>query len=163
LSEHIHALWAKSDAIKAGSQCGLGMTAANPVTSALRFFPQAFLHYLLANPRMDRLELFASLEGLRLLTRENVERVVARRRQVIGYNFTLRRHLLRYLVSELERLDHYRSPHERQAGRLLELLLLPVHEVGVRDVHLECSLEQIVQHRLALQDMTYDPALTVPT
>jgi NADH:ubiquinone oxidoreductase subunit F (NADH-binding) len=163
LSEHIHALWAKSDAIKAGSQCGLGMTAANPVTSALRFFPQAFLSYLLANPRMDQLELFAGLEALRLLTRENVERVVARRRQVIGYNFTLKRHLLRHLVSELERLDQYRSPHERQAGRLLELLQLPVHEVGVRDVHLECSLEQIARHRLGLRDMSYDPALTVPT
>jgi NADH:ubiquinone oxidoreductase subunit F (NADH-binding)/NADH:ubiquinone oxidoreductase subunit E len=159
LSEHIHALWAKSDAIKAGSACGLGMTAANPVTSALRFFPHTFLHYLLANPRVNQLELFAGLEALRLLTRENVEKIVARRRQAIGYTFTLRRHLLRYLVLELERLDQYRPPHERQAQRLLALLQMPTHEVGVRDVHLECSPEQLEQHRLSLQDMIYDPAL----
>jgi len=152
-------LFGPNDAIKAGSQCGLGMTAANPVTSALRFFPHAFLHCLLANPRMNQLELFAGLEALRLLTRENVERVVARRRQVIGYNFTLRRHLLRYLAAELECLDQYRPDQERRAGRLLELLQMPIHEVGERDVHLECSLEQMAQHRFALRDMIFDPSV----
>ena len=162
LSEHLHALWAKSDTIKAGSACGLGLTAANPVTSALRFFPHAFLHYLLANPRVNQLELFAGLEALRLLTRENVEKIVARRKQTVGYSFTLKRHLLRYLVLELERLDQYRPPHARQAQRLLDLLQMPAHEVGVRDVHLECTLEQLEHHRWYLQDMIYDPALTVP-
>jgi NADH:ubiquinone oxidoreductase subunit F (NADH-binding)/NADH:ubiquinone oxidoreductase subunit E len=156
-SDHIHALWAKSDAIKAGSQCGLGMTAANPVTSALRFFPHAFLHYLLGNPRLNLLELFQSLEALRLLTRESVERIAVRRRQVVGYSFTVKKHLLRYLVQELERLDRYRPAHLHQAEHLLRLLQIPSHEVGVRDLSLECTLDELEQHRLALRDSHCDP------
>ena len=137
MSDHIHALWAKSDTIKAGSQCGLGMTASNPVTSALRFFPHAFLHYLLANPRVDRIELFKGLEALRLLTREPVERIVARRRQVVGHSLTLKRHLLKHVVLEVRRLDQYRPVHARQADRLMELLQLESHEVGRWDVTVE--------------------------
>ena len=38
---------------------------------------------------------------------------------------------------------------------------MPAHEVGVRDVHLECTLDQLEHHRWYLQDMIYDPALTV--
>ncbi len=137
LSEHIHALWAKSDTIKAGSQCGLGMTASNPVTSALRFFPHAFLHYLLANSRTDRVELFRGLEALRLLTREPVERIVGRRRQTVGYSLTLKRHLLKHLVQEIQRLDQYRPLHARQSSHFLELLQLEPHEVGRWDVTVE--------------------------
>ncbi len=142
LSEHIHALWAKSDTIKAGSQCGLGMTASNPVTSALRFFPHAFLHYLLTNPRTDRVELFRGLEALRLLTREPVERIVGRRRQTVGYSLTLKRHLLKHLVQEIERLDQYRPLHARQGDRFLELLQLEPHEVGRWEVTVEVPGEE---------------------
>jgi hypothetical protein len=141
-SEDIHALWAKSDTIKAGSQCGLGMTASNPVTSALRFFPHSFLHYLLANPRTDRLELFKGLEALRLLTREPVERIVGRRRHIVGYSLTLKRHLLKHLVKEIERLDQYRPLHARRSARFLELLQLEPHEVGRWDVTVESSGEE---------------------
>lgn len=140
-SDHIHSLWAKSDAIKAGSQCGLGMTASNPVTSALRFFPHAFLRYVLANPRLDRLELFKTLEALRLITRENVERISKRRREVVGSSFTLKKHLLRNLVAELERGDQVRPGQPPQKGRFLDLLQIPEHEVGARDVSLELDLE----------------------
>jgi NADH:ubiquinone oxidoreductase subunit F (NADH-binding)/NADH:ubiquinone oxidoreductase subunit E len=139
LSGHIHALWAKSDTIKAGSQCGLGMTASNPVTSALRFFPHAFLHYLLANPRVDRVELFKGLEALRLLTREPVERIVARRRQVVGFSLTLKRHLLKHVVQEIQRLDQYRPVHARRTARFMELLQLEPHEVGRWDVTVEAG------------------------
>lgn len=159
MSDHIHALWAKSDAVKAGSQCGLGMTAANPITSALRFFPHAFLHHLLANPRLDRLESFRVLEALRFLTRENVEKITGRRRQVVGYSFVLKKHLFRHLVTEMERLDQYRPPHQHRTGRFLELLQVPVHEVGSRDLSAECSIEQIEHHRLSLQDRIFDEAV----
>jgi NADH-quinone oxidoreductase subunit F/NADP-reducing hydrogenase subunit HndC len=152
-SDHLHALWAKSDAIKAGSQCGLGTTSANPVTSALRFFPHAFLHYLLGNPRLNRLELFRVLEGLRLLTRGNVERIAARRRQVVGYSFVLKKHLLRHLVNELERLDQYRPTPQRRTRHFLALLQVRPHEVGTRDVGIECTLEELEQHRQYLQDV----------
>jgi len=155
LSDHIHALWAKSDAVKAGSQCGLGMTAANPVTSALRFFPHAFLHHLLANTRMDRLECFKALEALRLLTRESVEKISGRKRQTVGYSFALKKHLFRHLVTELERLDQYRPSHQRYAKRFLDLLQVPAHEVGSRDVSAECSIEQLEYHRLYLQDRIF--------
>jgi NADH:ubiquinone oxidoreductase subunit F (NADH-binding) len=155
-SDHIHALWAKSDAIKAGSQCGLGMTAANPVTSALRFFPQAFLHYVLLNPRVDRLEIFKTLEALKLLTRENMEGIRGRQRRLEGYVFTLKKHLLRNLFVELERLDQYRPPHQQCAGRFLELLFVAPHEVGGRDVTLECSLEEMERQRLYIQDRIYE-------
>lgn len=155
LSDHVHALWAKSDAVKAGSQCGLGMTAANPVTSALRFFPHAFLHHLLANARLDRLECFKSLEALRLLTRENIEQISGRKRQTVGYSFILKKHLFKHLVTELEKLDQYRPPHQRCARRFLDLLQVPVHEVGARDVSAECSTEQLEYHRLYLHDRIF--------
>ena len=158
LSDHIHALWAKSDAVKAGSQCGLGMTASNPVTSALRFFPHAFLHHLLANMRLDRLECFKALEALRLLTRENIEKISGRRRQTVGYTFVLKKHLFRHLVTELERLDQYHPPHQRVARRFLDLLQAPVHEVGARDLSVECSIEELEHHRLYLQDRIFDEA-----
>jgi len=158
LSDHVHALWAKSDAVKAGSQCGLGMTAANPVTSALRFFPHAFLHHLLINPRVDRLECFRILEALRFLTRENVEKISGRKRQTVGCSFVLKKHLFRHLVTELERLDQYRPPHRRQAERFLDLMQVPVHEVGSRDVSVECTMEQLEQHRLFLQDRIFGEA-----
>ncbi|NTU47471.1 MAG: hypothetical protein HGA84_00525, partial [Syntrophobacteraceae bacterium] len=142
-SDHLHALWAKSDAIKAGSQCGLGMTASNPVTSALRFFPHAFLHAVLSNSRLNRMELFRILEALRLITREKVERISGRRREVVGYFFTLKKHLMRNLVLELERLDRYRPSHSRRGDRFLDLLRVPHHEVGVRDAAMECTLDEL--------------------
>lgn len=144
ISDHIHALWAKSDAIKAGSQCGLGMTASNPVTSALRFFPHAFLRYLLSNPRLEKVELFKSLEALRLITRENVERISKRRREIVGYSFSLKKHLMRNLVLELDRLDQVRPFQAKQKERFLDLLEVPEHEVGARDVMLERSLNEAV-------------------
>ncbi len=137
-SDHIHRLWTQSDLIKAGSQCGLGTTAANPVTSALRFFPHAFLHYLLQNPALDRIECFRTLEALRLLTREPIEKIAGRRREHIGHAFLLKRHLVRHLVAELERLDRYRPPGRRVARRFVDLLQIEPHEVGLRDVGMEC-------------------------
>jgi hypothetical protein len=155
-SDHIHALWAKSDAIKAGSQCGLGMTAANPVTSALRFFPHSFLHLLLANPRLNSIECFRALEALRLLTRENIVKSGGRRRQKVGYSFVLKKHLVQHLVGELERLDQYRPSHSRRALNFLELIQIQAHEVGTRDAIIECSLEEIESHRHYLQDWIYN-------
>ena len=160
-SDHVHALWAKSDAIKAGSQCGLGTTAANPVTSALRFFPHAFLHHLLGNPRLDRLECFLILEALRLLTREDIVKIGGRHRQKIGYSFVLKKRLVRHLAGELERLDKYRPPHDRQAWRFLDHLQISAHEVGTRDLTVESTLEELEKHRLHLQHSSHDPGIAV--
>ncbi len=133
----IHELWALSDVVRAGSQCGLGTTAANPVTSALRFFPAAFFHYLLGNPEMNPREMFEALEALRLLTRQEIVRVTGVRRQVEGAAFTLKRHLVRFLVEETERIDQYRPESLRMTERLLRLLGLPRYEVGQREVLME--------------------------
>ncbi len=143
-SRHIHRLWAQSDSIRSGSQCGLGSTAANPVTSALRFFPHAFFHAVLANPRLNALECFRTLEALRLLTREDVVRVRGSKREVIGYSFTLRKHLFRYLVTVLERLDRYRPAPARRTPRFLDLMQVPAEEVGLRDITLETTPEEVV-------------------
>lgn len=134
---HIHELWALSDVVRAGSQCGLGTTAANPVTSALRFFPASFFHYLLGNPEMKVRELFEALEALRLLTRQEIVRVAGVRRHVEGTVFTLKRHLVRFLVEEMEKIDRYRPPSSRMTERLLRLLGLPRYEVGQREVVME--------------------------
>ncbi|SHE32832.1 NADH:ubiquinone oxidoreductase, NADH-binding subunit (chain F) [Desulfacinum infernum DSM 9756] len=133
-ADDIHRLWALGDVVQAGSQCGLGTTAANPVTSALRFFPAAFLHYLLGNPEMTPRDLFECLEALRLLTRQDVVRGAGRSRQVVGASFTLRRHLARFLVEELERMDRYRPSHEKRTERFLDLLGLSRWEAGEREV-----------------------------
>ena len=141
-SAHIHALWAKSDSIKAGSRCGLGMTAANPVTSALRFFPHAFLHAVLGNPQLTAAECFATLEALRLLTRDDIVELRGGRRTVIGSSFVLKRPLVRHLATELERLDRHRPPHARRAERFLDLLGVPPREVGLRDLVLEIDTRE---------------------
>lgn len=133
----IHELWALSDVVRAGSQCGLGTTAANPVTSALRFFPAAFFHYLLQNAEMGPRQVFESLEALRLLTRHEIVRVTGVRRHVEGTAFTLRRHLVRFLVEETEKIDQYRQASLRMTDRLLRLLGLPRYEVGQREVLME--------------------------
>ncbi len=133
----IHELWALSDVVRAGSQCGLGTTAANPVTSALRFFPAAFFHYLLQNPQMGLHEVFEALEALRLLTRQDMVRVTGGRRHVEGTIFTLKRHLVRFLVEETEKIDQYRPMSCRMTERLLRLLGLPRYEVGQREVVME--------------------------
>ncbi|HOV85563.1 MAG TPA: NAD(P)H-dependent oxidoreductase subunit E [Syntrophobacteraceae bacterium] len=156
-ADHIHALWAKSDAIKAGSQCGLGMTAANPVTSALRFFPHSFLYHALANPRLNRQECFLLLEALRLLTREDVQRITGRRRETLGYSFTLKKHLARHLMTELDRLDQVHPGEPRRVRQLLDLLQVPPHEMGTRDISHECSLEELEDHRRYLEDWAGDP------
>lgn len=151
-SDHVHVLWAKSDAIKAGSQCGLGSTASNPVTSALRFFPHVFLHHLLGNPRLNQLECFRILEALRFLTREHQEVVAGRRRQLVGYSFALKKHIFRHLVTELEKLDQYQPPFGKRTASFLELLQVPLHEAGQRDVVLEVSLTQYQNHLFLMQE-----------
>lgn len=133
----IHELWAMSDVVRAGSQCGLGTTAANPVTSALRFFPAAFFHYLLQNPEMGPRDVFEALEALRLLTRQDIVRITGVRRHVEGTAFTLKRHLVRFLVEETEKIDQYRPHSCRMTDRLLRLLGLPRYEVGQREVVME--------------------------
>ncbi|ROR03070.1 NAD(P)H-dependent oxidoreductase subunit E [Desulfosoma caldarium] len=133
----IHELWAMSDVVRSGSQCGLGTTAANPVTSALRFFPAAFFHYLLQNPEMGRRDVFEALEALRLLTRQDLVRVTGVRRHMEGTTFTLKRHLVRFLVEEIEKIDQYRPRSCRMTDRLLRLLGLPRYEVGQREVVME--------------------------
>ncbi|MEJ5364766.1 MAG: NAD(P)H-dependent oxidoreductase subunit E [Desulfosoma sp.] len=133
----IHELWALSDVVRAGSQCGLGTTAANPVTSALRFFPASFFHYLLGNPEMQPRDVFEALEALRLLTRQEIVRVAGVRRHVEGAAFTLKRHLVRFLVEEIEKIDRYRPLPSRMTDRLLRLLGLPRYEVGQREVVME--------------------------
>lgn len=156
LSHHIHALWAKGDAVKSGSQCGLGRTAANPVTSALRFFPQFFLHYLLQNPKLDRLELFRCLEALRLLTRENVEIISKRQRVVVGYIFTMRKGMVATFYHLLKTIDLYRSPQKQQAWRFLQLLGIEEHEVGKWDITGNYNLERIAKHEESMKDTGYD-------
>ncbi|WP_448383924.1 NAD(P)H-dependent oxidoreductase subunit E [Desulfosoma sp.] len=133
----IHELWALSDVVRAGSQCGLGTTAANPVTSALRFFPASFFHYLLGNPEMKSRDVFEALEALRLLTRQEIVRVAGVRRHVEGAAFTLKRHLVRFLVEETEKIDRYRPSSGRMTERFLRLLGLPRYEVGQREVVME--------------------------
>ena len=156
LSLHIHALWAKGDAVKAGSQCGLGKTAANPVTSALRFFPQSFLHYLLMNPKLNRLELFRCLEALRLLTRENVEIISKRKRVVVGHIFTLRKGMVATFYQLLKNIDQYKSPQDQQAWKFLQLLGIEEHEVGKWDITGNFSLEELARHEEVMKDLGYD-------
>ena len=156
LSFHIHALWAKGDAVKAGSQCGLGKTAANPVTSALRFFPQSFLHYLLMNPKLNRLELFRCLEALRLLTRENVEIISKRKRVVVGHVFTLRKGMVATFYQLLKNIDRYKSPRDHQAWKFLQLLGIEEHEVGKWDITGNFSLDELARHEEVVKDVGYD-------
>lgn len=155
-SLHIHALWAKGDAVKAGSQCGLGKTAANPVTSALRFFPQSFLHYLLMNPKLNRLELFRCLEALRLLTRENVEIISKRKRVVVGYAFTLRKGMVATFYQLLKNIDQYKAPQDQQAWKFLQLLGIEEHEVGKWDITGNFNLEELQKHDEVMKDVGYD-------
>jgi NADH:ubiquinone oxidoreductase subunit F (NADH-binding)/NADH:ubiquinone oxidoreductase subunit E len=151
-SHHIHALWSKSDAIKAGSNCGLGRTAPNPVTSALRFFPFSFLHYILGNNRVNRLELFRSLEALHLLSREDISVISRRRRVVVGHIFTLRKRFMPTLYGELQRIDRHRPPQERRALHFLHLLGLEEPEVGRRDVSREYELEELQRHERRMME-----------
>lgn len=145
-SRHLHALWSKSDVIKAGSRCGLGTTAPNPVTSALRFFPCSFLHYVLGNNRVNRMELFRTLEALHLLTREDITVVRGRHGMVVGHLFTLRKRFIPTLYGELQRIDRHRPVQERRAGQFLHLLGLEEWEVGRRDVSQEYDLEEMALH-----------------
>ncbi len=156
LSFHIHALWAKGDAVKAGSQCGLGRTAANPVTSALRFFPQSFLHYLLMNPKLNRLELFLCLEALRLLTRENVEIISKRKRVVVGHVFTLRKGMVATFYQLLRNIDQYKAPRDQQAWKFLQLLGIEKHEVGKWDITANFTLDELARHEEVMKDAGYD-------
>ncbi len=156
LSLHVHVLWAKGDAVKAGSQCGLGKTAANPVTSALRFFPQSFLHYLLMNLKLNRLELFRCLEALRLLTRENVEIISKRKRVVVGHVFTLRKGMVATFYQLLKNIDQYKAPQDQQAWKFLQLLGIEEHEVGKWDITGNFSLEELARHEEAMKDTGYD-------
>lgn len=137
----IYLLWGKADIIRAGSNCGLGQTAPNPVTSSLRFFPVAYLHYLLHNPQLDALGLFHSLEALRLLTREEA---------LAGYpariTFTLKKGLLKFIFEELAKRDRQRPPADL-SGRLLKLLALTPGDVGLKGVRVEYSQEHLAQHQ----------------
>lgn len=133
----IHVLWGKSDIIRAGSNCGLGQTAPNPVTSSLRFFPVAYLHYLLDNPRVDALELFQSLEALRLITREE---------QPQGIAFTLKKGLIKFIFEELQKRDRYRPAVESRSGKFLKQLNIPPTQVAIKGVRAEYSKETIAQH-----------------
>lgn len=143
----LQALWGKADIIRAGSQCGLGQTVPNPVTSALRFFPVSFLHYLLDNQRLDTLELFKALEGLRLITRDDVTIIRKRERLVIGQSFTLKKGFINFIYQELEKLDRYRPAAESRAHRFLKLLHLRPAEVGLKEVSVEYSNEDLEQHQ----------------
>jgi hypothetical protein len=78
----------------------------------------------------------------------------------VGCSFVLKKHLFRHLVTELERLDQYRPPHQRQAERFLDLMQVPVHEVGSRDVSAECTIEQLEHHRLFLQDRIFSTSIS---
>ncbi|MBW1981876.1 MAG: NAD(P)H-dependent oxidoreductase subunit E [Deltaproteobacteria bacterium] len=151
-SSHIHTLWSKSDLIKAGARCGLGTTASNPVTSALRFFPVWFLHYLLGNERVNKLELLRTLEALHLLSRQDITVVRERRQVTVGHLFLLRKRFIPTVYAELQRIDQYRPPQERRASHFLHLLGLEEWEVGKRDVALEVDLAEISRHEECLKE-----------
>jgi len=135
----VQMLWGKADLIRAGSNCGLGQTAPNPVTSSLRFFPVAYLHYLLDNPRVDALELFLGLEALRLVTREEPAPggPVA---------FSLKKGLVNFIFAELEKRDRYRPGATSRSRRFLKLIGLTPAQVGLKGVHLEFAKETVAHH-----------------
>jgi|GEM_PF-2096 NADH:ubiquinone oxidoreductase subunit F (NADH-binding)/NADH:ubiquinone oxidoreductase subunit E len=139
----IHTLWGKADIIRAGSRCGLGQTAPNPVTSSLRFFPVSYLHYLLDNPRIDAPELFLSLEALHLLTRGETALSTAAPGRV---SFYLKKGLIRFIFEELTKLDRFRPGTDNRPGRFLKLLNLTPNQVGWRGVQMEYSRETMAQH-----------------
>ena len=140
LSLDIHFLWDKADVIRAGSHCGLGQTAPNPVTSSLRFFPVAYLHYLLDNPGMDTLELFRSLEALRLITRQEVEGNGGP-----GARFALKKGFISFIMTELEKRERYRPGPDHRPQKFLKLLDLRRDEVGVKGVTREFPQESLAQ------------------
>ncbi len=133
----IHLLWGKADLIRAGSHCGLGQTAPNPVTSSLRFFPVAYLHYLLDNPGMETQGLFLSLEALRLITREEpLPGTIA---------FTLKKGMIKFIWQELEKRDRWRPGMASRSGQFLRLLNLSAAEVGRQGVKREYTRENLGQ------------------
>jgi hypothetical protein len=140
LSLDIHFLWGKADVIRAGSHCGLGQTAPNPVTSSLRFFPVAYLHYLLDNPGMDTLELFRSLEALRLITRQEVKGNGGP-----GARFALKKGFISFIMTELEKRERYRPGPDHRPQKFLKLLDLRRDEVGVKGVTREFPQESLAQ------------------
>jgi hypothetical protein len=140
VSLDIHLLWGKADIIRAGSNCGLGQTAPNPVTSSLRFFPVAYLHYLLDNPRIDTLELFQILEGFRLITRQE-----AARGDGAAVSFALKKGFINFIVEELDKRERFRPGAESRPQKFLKLLNLSREEVGLKGVVREFSLEHLAQ------------------
>jgi NADH:ubiquinone oxidoreductase subunit F (NADH-binding)/NADH:ubiquinone oxidoreductase subunit E len=140
----IHALWGKADIIRAGSNCGLGQTASNPVTSSLRFFPVAYLHYLLDNPLLDTLELFLSLEALHLITREGSSPAAATESGRVA--FFLKKGLIRFIVEELEKRERFRPGVESRPRRFLKLLDLSRSQVGWLGLRMEYAPETVAQH-----------------
>jgi hypothetical protein len=157
LSLDIHLLWGKADLVRAGSNCGLGQTAPNPVTSSLRFFPVAYLHYLLDNPRIDGLEMFLSLEGLRLITRQEV-----------GGNgdpqataFSLKKGFIKFILEELEKRERFRPGAESRPQKFLKILNLTRQEVGLAGVTREFSPEDLA-HRPTLMIGDRDAQTAVP-
>jgi len=151
----IHALWGKADIIRAGSNCGLGQTAPNPVTSSLRFFPVSYLHYLLDNPRIDTLELFLSLEALHLITREDT--AIAGAAGPGPATFSLKKGFIRFILAELEKRERFRPVAESRPRRFLKLLHLSRSQVGWQGVKVAYSQETLAQHPYGTAG---DPAAT---
>jgi NADH:ubiquinone oxidoreductase subunit F (NADH-binding)/NADH:ubiquinone oxidoreductase subunit E len=151
LSLDIHLLWGKADIIRASSNCGLGQTAPNPVTSSLRFFPVAYLHYLLDNPRIDRLELFQSLEALRLITRQEVTGGDG-----TAVRFGLKKGFITYILEELEKRECFRPGSESRPQKFLKLINLGREEVGLKGVTQVFSREYLEQwHGLMGEDIQW--------
>jgi NADH:ubiquinone oxidoreductase subunit F (NADH-binding)/NADH:ubiquinone oxidoreductase subunit E len=142
VSLDIHLLWGKADIIRAGSNCGLGQTAPNPVTSSLRFFPVAYLHYLLDNPSIDTLELFRSLEALRLITRQEVSMGDGEPAAAV---FGLKKGFITFILEELEKRERFRPGAESRPQKFLKLLDLRREEVGLKGVTREFSQEHLTQ------------------
>jgi NADH:ubiquinone oxidoreductase subunit F (NADH-binding)/NADH:ubiquinone oxidoreductase subunit E len=140
----IHALWGKADIIRAGSNCGLGQTAPNPVTSSLRFFPVSYLHYLLDNPRMDTLELFLSLEALHLITREDTPFPGATGPGPA--TFALKKGFIGFIFEELQKRERFRPGAESRPRHFLKLLNLSRSQVGWQGVKVAYSQEILAQH-----------------
>ena len=140
----IQALWGKADIIRAGSNCGLGQTAPNPVTSSLRFFPVSYLHYLLDNPRMDAHELFQSLEALRLITREDLD--PSPEFPASGAAFSLKKGLIKFIFEELETRERFRPAAASRSRHFLKLLDLTPAQVGLKGVRVAYGKETIAHH-----------------
>lgn len=152
-AQDLWALKTLSDEIKANSECGLGQTIPNGVLSAMDHFGEWYLHGLLRNLSLSRLELLEGLWALGLAEAERGFRVGGTwsregevEARLLGFfqqrdssalrtllegiaevriGFTLEGVRLARILRELQAIDRDLKPTDRQAPRFQTLLSLP--------------------------------------